>query len=519
MTKYDLATLQRLSFRRQFFLGPRFVDRFPSWQRVALDANWSVTAHPDLDVCRVGKQDKWIALMGYVLDPVHPFADNLEILTGLLDSLHACEDLLAQTARFGGRWVLVAHDANRTIAFADAAGLRRVVYGPGSEPRQTWCASQAGPLAELLVLPLDPEAVDFARPDDPQAGNHLVWLPGDRTLYADVRLLLPNHYLDLATGRPARYWPSADLPVVPLREAIAAASDTLRNLLESAGHRFDLMLALTAGWDSRLTLAAARHRAQNMFLYTTVLPHMAADSLDVAVPSRLLPRLGLKHHILDCGDSTDEAFAAVFRRNVSLAYDSHCPMAQALYDQTPSEGVCITGDVGEIAKGVYRMNRSGNGDVTAHELAVLARLPTHRFVLKAFDEWLSGARAHTCNVSLLDLFCWEQEAGRLQAKIQAECDIARESFAPMNCRSLLSTMLSVPDRYRQEPTLDLFRGIMERTWPDVLVEPINGRPQVGTEAVVRRMLEHLGILRLVPRPIKGMTKKLIRGVNARWGGH
>ena len=512
MTQYDLATLQRLSYRRQFILGPRFADGFPSWRRIPLSGTLFLTVHPDLDACRVARDDKWIALLGYILDPSQPAAGNEDILRGLLDTFHACADLPEQTDRFGGRYLLVAHDGVRTVLFADAAGLRQVVYTTGSAAGQLWCASQTPLLAEVVDLPLDAEALAFVQPDDPQSGNRMIWLPGDATLHAGIKLLLPNHYLDLGTGRPIRYWPTANLPVVPLRAAVTASSEILGGLVESAGRRFDVMLAMTAGWDSRLTLAAARSVAQRAFLYTAVFRYTAEGASDVTTPASLLSKLGLQHHILDCRHEVDDEFAGIYRRNVAPVHDQYAPVAQALLDRTPREGVRTTGDVGEVAKCVYRVGPSSNRDVTARDLAVLTRLPPHRFVLSAFESWLSEARAHCCNVPLMDLFYWEQEAGRLQGMIQAECEIARESFAPLNCRRLLATMLSVPEPFRQEPVFEFFRLIMERLWPDVLLVPINGQPQVGTEAVLRRTLENLRLLRLVPKPVKGLAKMLIRGL-------
>jgi hypothetical protein len=503
MTRYDRATLQRLSFRRQFVLGPHFADEFSSWQRIIIDGGLRLTAHPDLDVCRVANRDKAITLLGYILDPARPSASNLDIVTELLDRLHTGDDFFEHTARFGGRWVLVVNDGVRTIGFADAAGLRQVAYTAGSAPGQLWCASQPGLLAEVVDLPLDSEAVAFL-----QTGR-LVWPPGDATPYGGIKALLPNHYLDLRTGRPCRYWPNADLPAMPLREAIRKSSEILRGLMEGVQHRSDLMLALTAGWDSRLTLAASRSMTREIFHFTAVFSDTAVGDPDVTVPARLLLKLGRKHEILDCRNDVDDEFAKIYRRNVIMAHEEYCPVAQALLDQTPSEGVCIRGDVAEIAKCYYRLGASNGEEVTAHELCVVVGLPRHPFLMKEFERWLSGARGRSYNVPLLDLFYWEQEASRLHAMIEAECDIARESFAPLNCRSLLTTMLSVPERYRQEPTFDLFRALIKRLWPEALMEPINDRPQIGPEVVIRRTLASLGLLELVPRAIKRTAKKLI----------
>lgn len=503
MTKYDSATLERLAFRRQFILGPRFVEQFPSWQRIIVDGRLHLTAHPDLDVCHVARRDKAITLLGYLLDPARPVASNGDIVTELLHKLDTGEDLLEHMARFGGRWVLVVNDGVRTVGFADAAGLRQVAYTVGSAPGQMWCASQPGLIAEVVDLPMDGEAVALLQE------NALAWLPGDATPYASIKLLLPNHYLDLGTGRPSRYWPNADLPAIPLRAAITNSVEIIRGLMEGMQRRGDSMLALTAGWDSRLTLAASRPMAPRVFYFTALFSYTAEGDEDVTTPSRLLTKLGLKHELVDCRNVVDDGFARIYRRNVTMGHEEYCAVAQALLDQTPNERTCIRGDVGEVVKCHFRLDRSNGKDVTAHELAALAGLPAQPFVMKEFAGWLSGARGRSYNVPLMDLFCWEQLVGRLHAMIQAECDIARESFAPLNCRSLLTTMLSVPERYRQRPTFDVLRAVTQRLWPGALVEPVNGRPQLSPEVVIRRTLASVGLLQLVPRPIKRLAKKLI----------
>jgi hypothetical protein len=510
MRRHDHAPLETLSFRRQFVLGPRFVDTFPSWQRIVVDTILHLTVHPDLDVCHIARHDKSITLLGYILDPANPTASNTDIVTGLVGTLHTCDDLFEHTARLGGRWVLVARDGVRTIVLGDAAGLRQVAYTTEAVPGPIWCASQPGLIAEVVDLTVDREALAFRRAAADQPGNSLMWFPGDATPYSDIRCLLPNHYLDLGARRSVRFWPRSNLPTIRLGTALRKSSELLNGLMESAKHRFRLMLPLTAGWDSRLMLAASRSMAHNIFCFTAIFPGATEHDRDVTTPARLLARLGLPHAVLDCRNGVDDEFAEIYRRNVIMGHKEYCAVAQALLDQTPSDGVCLKGDVAEVAKCYYRIESSSESEITAEELARVAELPTHPFVIAAFDGWLADARAHSYNVLLLDLFFWEQGAGRLQEMTQAECDIARESFSPLNCRSLLTTMLSVPERYRQRPTFDLLGMLIRRLWPDVLLEPINGRLETATEARIRRAFHGLKLSRLVPRPIKWTAKRLIR---------
>jgi hypothetical protein len=123
---------------------------------------------------------------------------------------------------------------------------------------------------------------------------------------------------------------------------------------------------------------------------------------------------------------------------------------------------------------------------------------THPFVVRAFDEWLSDTR-NAFNVHLLDLFYWEQRMGNWQAMSQLEWDIVQEVFTPLNCRSLLATMLSVDEKYRRPPEFRLHRQLILSLWPDVLSEPINPHRNCrkGIRGGAKKLLARTGLGGLV----------------------
>jgi hypothetical protein len=504
-TKYDRSTLKQLSFRRQFVLGPRFLEQLSHWQRLSVGASLHIAVHPDLEVNHIAKNNNSMTLLGYILDPASPTATNRDILKGLVDKLEMCDGIADYTARFGGRWLLIVNDGRRTVLFADAAGLRQVCFTTGRVGR-IWCASQPALLAELLELRVSEDALHFMEVDGYANDGKLSWYPGDTTPYEAVRQLLPNRYLDLNTGEVRRYWPNANLPVVSPKAGVMASLNILRGLMESARNRFDLAVSLTAGWDSRITLATTAPFGREIFYFTEIFGELTEDHRDVKIPFRLLSKLGLTNNIVECRDGFDEQFAEIYRRNVVMGHAVYGRVSQGLFDQVPEQRICVKGDVAEIVKCYYRLGRSRCDDITAHDLARLAEMAADPFVIKAFGQWLSDARPHLHNVHVLDLFFWEQEAGRLHAMIEAECDIAQDTFAPFNCRNLLTTMLSVPERHRQAPEFDFFRMLLKRAWPDALKEPINSRAQVGVEATVRHSLARMGLLPFVTGPIKRLQK-------------
>jgi hypothetical protein len=503
--KYDARTLERMLYRRQFLLGPKKLEGFPTWQRLDLGRQFHLAVHPDLELCRVVRGNKSITLLGYALDPHNPGAGNVDILDDLVQKLDRCDDFFQCTESLGGRWVLVVDDGTRAIVFSDAVGMRQVFYTRGIS---TWCASQPGLLADVLGLALDEAALAFTRTDRyAHNTNASTWYPGDTTPFADVRLLLPNHYLDLATGLPHRYWPRTNLEPLRFDEGVQKSLRALRGLMESARRRFKLSVAMTAGWDSRLVLAATREMAAQVVYFTGIFWHMTEDHIDAAVPSRLLASLGLNNQLIACKGDPDADFLGVFKRNVVMAHDAYAAVAQGMFDHAPSDRVCTKGDVAEIVKCHFRIDKANGAPIDSHDLAKLSEMDPHPFVIKAFDDWLAGVR--TCNIHLLDLYCWEQAMGGLEAMIEAECDLVQEAFSPLNSRDLLTTMLRIREKHRRPPSFDLFKTLIEELWPEALDEPINAQVQTGPKALFRRTIQRLDVHHWAPRSLRRLGRKLL----------
>jgi hypothetical protein len=492
---------ERLRFRRQFFLGPTGLFAPAGWSRQRLDADRSLVAHPDLALTQVRRGARVGTLIGFWFDPARPQASDRDTLHRLLDQHATPEALRTATDALGGRWALVLQDGPHTWMHHDATGLRQVTY-LHTDDHGTVCASHHGLLAHVLSLSPDPTALDYLRTRG-ESDFEVYWLPGDRTLYRGARALLPNHTLDLQTGRATRHWPGADmqpLSPLPIGEAAGRCLVLLRGLFEAARHRAPLAVSMTAGWDSRLMLALSRPARDQLHCFTLTYPHLSHASRDVAIPARLLRQLGLAHHLVGypAPSDIDLAFKALFQQSTPSGSTAYCADAQALHTQYPGDRLCLTGDVAEIVKCHYRLPGVPDHAVTPTHLAAVCHLAPHPFVLDALAQWLAGAPTGG-PIPLLDLFCWEQMAGRWQAQIRAEYDIAQESFAPLNCRALLLTMLSVEERARQGPDYPLLHTLIEQLWPEVLNVPINPPEAVSLRHRVLRALGRSPLYRLVRR--------------------
>lgn len=541
----DLSTenLATLEMRRLFLLAPQVHPAFTDPPATPL-GDWQLSHHRDLQVLQSRRGSRTLTLIGHLLDPQLPQADDLQLLEALNHSAGRLRDLPAATARFGGRWALIADDGEQALVWNDAAGQRSVFYhlhphphphlgslqrshpaspqpsphpnpflppetgAPDPAPLRTLIAGEPGLLASHLGLPIDPAAADFACSRG-KGDLEVHWLPGDRTLYAELRALLPNHCLDLRSGRCWRFWPQAAIAPMDWEAVLQRSEALLRGQFEAARRRWPLALSMTAGWDSRLMLALCRPAAAQLQAFTLAYPPQGSDAGDVRVPARLLARLGLPHQIVHCPARVHTHFRALMRRHQPTPAQGCCSDVQALWQQWRRQSMCLSGDAAEIVKAHFRRPGLTDESLTAQDLAELLRIGQHPFALQALQEWLDAARPSP--VPLLDLLCWEQMAGRWQAKLRADFDLVQDCIAPLNHRELLVTMLAADESRRRAPRVELFEALIRRIWPAVLAEPVNPPER---QSLRRRLLQAVGRSRWT-RPLPAACRRWARALLGR----
>jgi hypothetical protein len=311
-----------------------------------------------------------------------------------------------------------------------------------------------------------------------KSGQQEYWFPNDISGYDDIRLLLPNHYLDLTTAQTHRFWPSTSLPKLSLRHVVKEGAKQLKGLMLSAANRFPLAVLMTAGWDSRSVLAAGKNLKTEVSYFTFDLGNGKTPDADISVPARLLCKLGKTHRVMNVPECMDPEFKQLYLQNVAMAHECWGPTAQALFKFLRSSEVRVSGSGSETVRQQFRPSRWHA--VTAETLASFA-WTKEKFAIEAFGQWLEGVPKDT-GFHILDLFYWEQKCAQWLAGGQVEWDLVGESFAPFNCRGLLSTLLSADVAYRVEPHYELYRALLKELWPEVLTEPINPHKKRRTDS-------------------------------------
>ncbi|MFV2069974.1 MAG: hypothetical protein ACC645_23655, partial [Pirellulales bacterium] len=117
-------------YRRQFLLGPHYLESLPCWTRTRLDRERYVTSHPDLEVTHRRDGCSAITLLGDLIDPRDPHADNRSLVDRLVRQLKSTgiDGVLREIDRLGGRWVIIAQQVGQCEVFHDLAGSRPLYY-------------------------------------------------------------------------------------------------------------------------------------------------------------------------------------------------------------------------------------------------------------------------------------------------------------------------------------------------------------------------------------------------------
>lgn len=467
----------------QFVLGPAGTSGPEDWRSYVIAGDLVLVARPDLSVTCVAENGRTLTLIGFMLDPRAPEATDLDILRNLIVHDISLAELGARVGCYGGRWVLVGTRGEERCLVTDTLGLRQVFYTDRSSIGTLYAMSEPGAGAQMLGLQPDPEAAEYAAAMG-RVDPEYRW-PVDATAFREIRKLLPNHYLNLRDGIAIRFWPHEPLMPRSVNQCVEEVAPLIKGMLAAAANRYELAVAVTAGIDSRVVLAACRDIKERLRFVTVKQWHARQDHPDLQVATALLKHLGLPHDVVQASAPTSSDFQSVYKASVFGAHDHYAPDVEAILRYYNRERVVVTGSGGEIGRCPFReyLPLFDRKRITPAYLSKIAFGRAHPFAERHFARWMATLGTSRM-VNTLDLFEWEQECGSWIAMTSLEFDIAwKDIFTPFNCRDVLVSMLATPPSCRKAHEHGLFHKIAAALWPETLDLPVN--PHMRLSSVKR----------------------------------
>lgn len=354
-----------------------------------------------------------------------------------------------------GRFALFIPHARGIRIYHDACGLRSIFYST----EKPIVASHIG-----LMDVTDASEVELNKP----ATGYLAGYPGGTTPLRGVFLLTPNTYLDFPANKPVRYFPHRDLEPLSVSEAASVVLEGMRIQMEALKEE-KIFISLTAGLDSRLTLAATRSSGAEFVTYYW--PNKEASVIDFQIAREIARRLDLKHIAITPSNYDRKVLNELRQIAAKGTYYKHLLTVVLAYRQIfNQEHIHIRSNLAEIGRVFYKPRKKPMDPQRMSELFMFGKGgPMARPVFESFFERTDFGNLR--NYDPYDMFYWEQRMGCWHSQVVLESDLVCDTHVLFNSRRILNAMLSVPLQERMRASL--FHELISRELPELGDVPIN----------------------------------------------
>jgi hypothetical protein len=481
-----LEEIERLKYRSQYLLTPSSIECPFVCNVVEVVGNYFLYTHKDLIVTSAEQADTRIILLGDLFDYRSPEKGNQDILK---DIIHLEFDaILDAIDRYTGRYVIIYHKSDKISLLHDPIAARKIYYC--SSLGDVWIASQSHLLAEVLgfAKSTNPEIQDYYRSKAfASLSNANI---GDTTYYDEIKQLMPNHFLDVNEFKIIRYWPRERIERRPLKEVTQEFAEIIKGYMESIINRYEVMLPVTAGKDSRILMAAAKRFKEKIYYYVNKSENMTDKDSDISVPMRLFSNENLGFHVLDPSNEVDKDFSEIYFYNNKFASKEYLPIIYN-YNKNFGNRVNLPGNNPAAGLEYYKRKRVIKSGA---RLAHLNGVSSYSYAEDYYNKWIDERMElfQTFNIEMITLFYWEERLANWGTQIQLDKDIAQEDVNPFNSRDLVVLILSVNPKYIEIPYYRFHTEIIKLLWPELLNVPINP----GWRTSLQKAFKAIGLLDL-----------------------
>ncbi|MCI2057756.1 MAG: hypothetical protein LKJ80_00930 [Oscillibacter sp.] len=480
MGSYDSLLYRRgwllTGLPRPQFSDPLSQQAFQRFRAVPF-AEWTAYCDDCVPAARAASGENAALLLGLALNPFDGCNDGAAIVRQLLECREESERcFLEKLSELTGRFALAVYFGGTLELFTDACASRTVFYDVSG--RSAAVSSHAALLADLLGYELSDDACYFFYHPLYKPAP-LKRLPGLTAPFQQLRPLTPNTKLNPVTGQITRIFPLEGPPACPSYPALEEElAELMKRQAELLHRRTPILMSLSAGLDSRFTLAACRDIAGELDFFT----HQTKNPVhreDTATAAAICSRFGLRHRVFQWdnqrfGGGFDD-FQEIWLRNLGLPRG--LAWLNKIYaDEWPEGAVHLRSNIAEVAKA--DLSDRGRYPFSPQTLALLYTTTPMREdprVLRAMEEFIDVTGFTPENLhsyDFYDLFEWEQIMCQWLGWLLLESDLSHDTFQLFNNRKILSKMLSIP--YEDRLHRKLFLDVIRRLWPELLEFPVNG---------------------------------------------
>ena len=467
--------LKKALYARGFLISTRKIENFDSlpgykWNEQVISKNSSenfyVYYDPRNETAFVKNDDFFVFVLGVCVDLNQEKIDISETAQKIFGTLSLSKnDFLNYVDELCGRFIIFYGDSKNSFVIQDACGMRSCFYS------KNFISSHYGLINDIEkndFIEYWETYNNFTREERPWC------FPGNYTPYKNIYTLIPNHELNFETSKVSRVWPRAPKKNISAVEAQQYFEKTLKRQIELISKKYKLLMGLTGGNDSRVTLSTLKNVPRENFVIFSYKNNSKTDSnaFDNEMAKYLTKEFNLPFKQLMLNNPLPADLLKICKKN---HYHEHIPWAIPKYiTELPyvssGGGIHLRSNILEtIRERHFYHEKIDNGQV----LNKIAYSYTHKdkdpFVQKAFDEFYNEQEYNNPDLGydFSDIFFMEYRMGVWHSGgILLNTDIAFDTYCLFNQKKLLEIGLSMPKLYIQNNYL-VYETI-KHLWPEIL---------------------------------------------------
>ncbi len=469
----DLSIKSPVSLNKQFLASKTHLSAvfLENWQVKSI-GDYHFYIHPNQIVTQLENDHKSVLLIGNIYDYRNPEFTNSNILESLLKNEI---DILSEIAHYSGEFIFAFKENGSLSVLNDAGGLMELYYSTDFKV----FGSQIKLISKVydLKLDTDPLAVQFY--NSKEFKNRKFYVT-NRTEYANILHLKPNHLLKLSEKVCERFYPDNKLEQLGAKEIARRMSEMLTGYLASVGNRKTIAVPITAGWDSRILLGAAiKANVENIRFYVIHHSWMNDNHQDLLTAKKIAKKLNLKLDVITYKNEISVEANQVFSESLDHNREqSNARIYNTYYREFGAKGITIiNGNVSEVARAFY----PNVFNLTGKDLARLYGYPNDKYVIREYNDWIlqNASIFDSNNLNTMDMIYWDERIGNWMAKMKSAYMLFSDHFSPYNSRILLHTSLSSKRQDRDTYYNSIYREILSILSPELLKLPINPGAKTG----------------------------------------
>ncbi len=450
-------------FKNQYILTEKEITVSNNWSETPF-SSFHLYFDTNLDYCKSTNEQKTVILLGYAF---HAY-DKIEEqnLTQRVLALNE-DELLDEIDCWCGHFVLFV-SSNIVKIYNDACASFKVFYGENSNGKAV--GSDPKILTHYLNFKEDTnhEKLKFYQSEFFNKNRIKV---GHETRFENMHQLVANHCLNIENMQSVRVFPRKKRIEISEKQASKELVPIFKNILNQIEKRHTIYCSLTAGYDSRLLMAATKKYAKNIIYYTFKFPNKKEDYIDYKIPKKITGTLNLEYILSPLKDKLPQSEL----EDIVSSYDFPRTILFLQYFESFTENekpnILLTGGGSEVAKNYLEDITVKNGKDVVRAI----HFPDNIYLFNYYQNWLNNnsKSIQKTGYTILDIVHWEQDITSFAGQNMHYAHHYTKIASIFNCTKVLELMLAVNKKERDAKAPKFYKFLIDEMWQELNNFPYN----------------------------------------------